>query len=115
MAGLDLQARFGRMVPLADLARLFQANQRAMRSALDRRGVPIYEIGNSVVVPLRLVEQAFGLDALLSDEARHEAAVERARFRGDGSAKPLSEYVAEVDARADDWLADIEQARASRR
>lgn len=115
MAGLDLQARFGQMVPLADLARLFHANQRAMRSALDRRHVPIYEIGNSVVVPLRLVEEVFGLDALLSDEARHLAALDRARFRGDGSQKPMSDYAAEVDARAGDWLADIEQARAPRR
>ena len=113
MAELDLQVRFGPMVPLADLARLFLANQRAMRSALNLRHVPIFEVGSSVVVPLRMVEDAFGLSALLSDEDRHLDAVRRAAFRDDGSRKPIAEYAAEVDARADDWLADIERVRAA--
>lgn len=113
MALIDLQARYGDMVPLAELSRLFHANQRAMRSALDRRSVPIYEIGSSVVVPLRLVEQAFGLAELLDDpNERHQAALDRAGFRADGSRKPLEEFAAEVDARSGSWLAAIDGARA---
>ena len=113
MSVIDLQARYGQMVPLADLAELFHANQRAMRAALDKRDVPIFEIGNSIVVPLRLVEEVFRLTALLDDDARHLAALERASRRADGSPKSADEYAAEVDARAQPWLDDIEQARAA--
>ena len=116
MPALDLEALYGRMVPIGDLARLFHANQRAMRAALERRAVPIFEFGNSTVVPLRLVEQVFGLAALLADdEVRHQAALFRSRYRDDGERKPLDEYVAEVDARAEGWLAALERARAAAR
>ena len=116
MPALDLEVRYGQMVPIGDLARLFHTNQRAVRSALERRAVPIFEFGSSTVVPLRLVEQAFGLAALLADEdqVRHQAALFRSRFRDDGERKPLDEYAAEVDARAEGWLVDIERARAAR-
>lgn len=117
MPAVDLEARYGQMVPIGDLARLFHANQRAVRSALERRAVPIFEFGSSTVVPLRLVEQAFGLTALLADEdeVRHQAALFRSHLRDDGERKPLDEYTAEVDARAGDWLVDIEQARTAAR
>ena len=117
MPALDLEALYGQMVPIGDLARLFHANQRAMRAALERRAVPIFEFGNSTVVPLRLVEQVFGLAALLADddEVRHQAALFRSRYGDDGERKPLHEYVAEVDARAEGWLADLERARAAAR
>ena len=114
MPALDLEARYGEMVPIGDLARLFHANQRAIRAALVSRSVPIFEFGSSIVVPMRLVEQAFGLAALLEDDdqVRHEAALFRSRFHDNGERKSLDEYAAEVDARAGDWLADIERARA---
>jgi len=116
MPALDLEVRYGQMVPIGDLARLFHTNQRAVRSALERRAVPIFEFGSSTVVPLRLIEQVFGLAALLTDEdqVRHQAALFRSRFRDDGERKPLDEYAAEVDARAEGWLVDIERARAAR-
>ena len=117
MPAVDLEVRYGQMVPIGDLARLFHTNQRAIRSALERRSVPIFEFGSSTVVPLRLVEQAFGLAALLADEdeVRHQAALFRSHVRDDGERKPLDEYAAEVDARAGDWLADIERARTAAR
>jgi hypothetical protein len=117
MPALDLEVRYGQMVPIGDLARLFHANQRAVRSALERRAVPIFEFGSSTVVPLRLVEQAFGLAVLIADEdeVRHQAALFRSHLRDDGERKPLDEYAAEVDARAGDWLVDIEHARTSAR
>jgi hypothetical protein len=114
VAVIDLEARYGQMVPIGDVARLFRASQRAMRSALESKAVPVFEIGSSTVVPLRLVEQAFGLAVLVDDddEVRHQAAIFRSRFRANGELKPLDEYVAEVDERAADWLADIERERA---
>jgi hypothetical protein len=116
MPVIDLEARYGQMVPIGDLARLFHANQRAIRAALQARAVPIFEFGSSIVVPLRLVEQAFGLADLLADDdqVRHEAALFRSRFRDDGEHKPLDEYVREVDERAGGWLDDIARARAAR-
>lgn len=115
MPAVDLEARYGQMVPIGDLARLFHASQRAIRVALQDRAVPIFEFGSSIVVPLRIVEQVFDLAALLADDdqVRHEAALFRSRFRDDGERKPLDEYVADVDARAGDWLADIDRARAA--
>lgn len=114
MAVIDLEERYGQMVPIGDLANLFRASQRAMRSMLERKGVPIFEIGSSTVVPLRLVEQVFGLEVLLEDddEVRHQAAILRSRFRANGKPKPLDEYVAEVNARAAGWLADIDRERS---
>jgi hypothetical protein len=114
MAAIDLEARYGQMVPIGDLARLFHASQRAMRSVLERKAVPIFEVGSSTVVPLRLIEQVFGLAVLVDDddEVRHQAAIFRSRFLANGERKPLDEYVAEVDERAAGWLADIEQERA---
>ncbi len=115
MPALDLEARYGRMVPIGDLARLFHASQRAIRVALQSRAVPIYEFGNSIVVPLRAVEQAFGLAVLVADadddQVRHQAAQFRSRFHDNGERKSLDEYLAEVDARAGGWLADIDRAR----
>lgn len=113
MSDIDLRVRYGEMVPLADIARLFLAHQRAMRAALERRSIPIYEIGRSVVVPLRLVERAFGLEELLDDpDVRHQEALDRARYRVDRTRKPLEEYVAEVDARAGRWKASVEAVRS---
>jgi hypothetical protein len=86
-----------------------------MRFALQRKGVPIYAAGTSEVVPVRALEGAYGMDALLTDEARHLEAVQRARFRANGERKPIDEFVAEVDAQAETWLADIEAARAPAR
>ena len=77
--------------------------------------MPVYAAGTSEVVPVRALEVAYGLEALLTDEARHLAAVQRARFRANGEPKPIEEFVAEVDAQAGEWLADIEAARASAR
>jgi hypothetical protein len=111
MTAIDLVARYGIMVPLADIASLFHASQQAMRSALDERGVPIFEVGDSTIVPLRMVDEALSLAVLMDEDERHTAAVARAATCPDGSPKPMAEYIAEVDARAGVWLDDIEAAR----
>jgi hypothetical protein len=115
MSRLDLEQRYGPMVPLSDLAVYFHAAQRAVRRALEAREIPILEFGSSAVVPLRLVEAAFGLDLLADPEAiRHDQARWNSMYRADGSPKPPQEYLAEVRTRADKYGAAIKAARRGR-
>lgn len=109
----DLESRYGKMVSLDELALYFHAHVRAVRNALEANKIPIFAFGRSTVVPLRLVEQRFGLQEVAVDEdfLRHEAARHRSSYRPDGSPKPIEEFVAELEAEAPQWLAMIEAAR----
>ena len=109
----DLESRYGKMVSLDELALFFHAHVRAVRNALEANQIPIFTFGRSTVVPLRLVEQRFGLADVATDEdfLRHEAARSRSSYRPDGSPKPIEEFVAELEADSPRWLALIEAAR----
>lgn len=113
MSASDLESRYGKMVSLDELALFFHAHVRAVRNALEANRIPIFTFGRSTVVPLRLVEQSFGLQDVAVDEdfLRHEAARYRSTYRPDGSPKPIEEFVAELEADAPQWLAMIEAAR----
>jgi hypothetical protein len=106
---ISLEERYGPMVPLSEVARLFGAHQRAIRLDFERNDIPIYQFGSSVSAPLRLIEQVYGLSRLLldEDERRHEAARWRSTYRADSSRKPIEEYVAEVGARTEGLAAAI--------
>lgn len=109
----DLENRYGKMVPLDELAQFFHAHVRALRNALETQGVPIFGLGSSTVVPLRAVERSFNLGDLATDEdvLRHEAAKRSSSFHEDGSPKSVEEYVAEVEASLPDLEAQIKAAR----
>lgn len=113
----DLQERFGEMIPLDQLAAYFHAHQRAMRAELEQRGVPIYTLGSSTVVPVRLVERAFDLAELAADEEllRHDAARWRAMYHADGAPKTVREYAREVAERAPRWRQAVDRARRQAR
>ena len=113
MTAADLESHYGKMVSLDELAVFFHAHVRAVRNSLEANRIPILTFGRSTVVPLRLVEQSFGLRDIAVDEdfLRHESARHRSSFRSDGSPKPIEEFVAELEAEAPEWLAMIEAAR----
>lgn len=113
----DLEQRYGAMIPLHQLATYFHAHQRAVRAELEERGVPIYTLGSSSVVPLRLVERAFDLAALADDEEmlRHDAMRWQAMHHADGRAKTVREYAAEVAEREPRWRDALERARNAAR
>lgn len=113
MTATDLETRYGPMVSLDELAGYFHAHVRAIRNALDAQKIPILTFGSSSVVPLRQVEQSFGLESMLVDEdfIRHEAARFESTHRPDGSPKPLAEFIDEVEADTPRWEAEIEAAR----
>src|SRR5664280_2045398 len=110
MTASDLESRYGKMVSLDELALFFHAHIRAVRNALETNGIPIFTFGRSTVVPLRLVEQSFGLQDVAVDEdfLRHEVARYRSSYRPDGSPKSIEEFVAELQAEVPQWLAMIE-------
>jgi hypothetical protein len=116
MTVYDLDARYGEMVPLDELALYFHAHVRAVRNALEAHDVPIFALGASTVVPLRAVERAFGLGNLAVDEdvLRHEAAKTRSSFHEDGSPKAVEEYLAEVEARRPALESQLDAARKRR-
>lgn len=113
MTATDLETRYGQMVSLDELARYFHAHVRAVRNALDAQRIPILTFGSSTVVPLRLVEQGFGLADIANDEdlIRHQAARFESSYRADGTPKPIEEFIAEVQADTPRWLAEINAAR----
>lgn len=113
MTATDLEARYGQMVSLDELARFFHAHVRAIRNALDAQKIPILTFGSSTVVPLRMVEQHFGLAdvAVDGDFLRHQAARFESNYRVDGTPKPIEEFVADVQADTPRWLAEIDAAR----
>ena len=117
MTAADLEARYGPMISLQELATFFRAHIRAIRNALDRQGIPIFTFGESVVVPLRAVEHGFGLEELAVDEdvLRHEAPRFESTYRPDGTRKPVEEFVAEMRADTATWMALVEAAREAAR
>lgn len=113
MDATDLERRYGRMVSLDELARFFHGHVRAIRNALEARNIPILTFGSSTVVPLRLVERAFGLESLAVDEdvKRHAMAQVESMYHPDGRRKSVREFTAEVSADMPHYLALLAEAR----
>lgn len=113
MDATDLERRYGRMVSLDELARFFHGHVRAIRNALEARNIPILTFGSSTVVPLRLVERAFGLETLVVDEdvERHAIARAESMYHPDGRRKTVREFAAEVSADMPYYRALLAEAR----
>ena len=113
MSTTDLETRYGPMVSLDELAAYFHAHIRAVRNSLESKGIPIFSLGKSTVVPMRLVERGFGLEEAAMDEdaIRRESARIRSAYHPDGSPKSVREYAGEVRGRAPQWQRLIDEAR----
>jgi hypothetical protein len=118
MNAQDLEARYGPLVTIDALAEYFHARPRQIFGLLRRERVPVFDVGDAPMAPIRLLEQRLGLEPIADehdvDAVAHRQAQWRATHNDAGEPKPAADYLAELRAKTPALLARLDAARTGK-